>query len=111
MNSYDLTFPRFLLYLAVMVGITYLLRLVPLLFFRKKIKNRYIRSVLYYIPYTVLTVMTVPAIFYSAPHLITTVIATAVAVLLAFFRRSLITVAAGAAISVFTIELIFMLIA
>ncbi len=110
MSSYNLTFPEFLLYLAVMAGITYLLRLVPLLFFSKKIKNRFIRSVLYYIPYTVLTVMTIPAIFYSAPHMITTVIATAVAIILAFCRRSLITVAAGAAASVFVIELIFTLI-
>ena len=102
---------EFFIYLLIMAGSTYLIRAVPFAAIRKKIKSPFINSFLYYIPYTVLTVMTVPAIFYSAPHLITTVIATAVAVLLAFFRRSLITVAAGAAVSVFTIELIFMLIA
>ena len=55
------TFPQFLVYLTIMVGVTYLLRLFPMLFIRKPIKNRFIRSLLYYVPYSVLAVMTVPA--------------------------------------------------
>ena len=51
--------------LAIMAGTTYLLRAVPFALVRKKIQNTFIRSFLHYIPYAVLTAMTVPAIFYA----------------------------------------------
>lgn len=108
MGAYTLTFGKFLIYLSVMVGVTYLLRLIPMLFFRKKITNRFIRSVLYYIPYSVLAVMTVPAIFYVSDHIISGILATAVAIMLAYFGKSLITVAAGSALTVLLIELIYL---
>ena len=54
---------QFILYLLVMFGVTYLIRVMPLLLIRKKIENRFIRSFLAYIPYTVLGAMTFPAIF------------------------------------------------
>ena len=54
-----------LAYIAVMAGVTYLIRMLPLTVFQKKIKNRFIRSFLYYIPYAVLGAMTFPAILYS----------------------------------------------
>ena len=97
---------RFMIYLLVMAGTTYLVRLLPMLFIRRKIKNRFIRSFLYYIPYAVLTVMTVPAIFFSTDHLISAVLGTAVAVLLAYFKRGLVTVAAGAVCTVLITEII-----
>lgn len=97
---------RFFLYLAVMAGVTYLVRMLPLVFFRKKIKSRFVRSFLYYIPYAVLSVMTVPAIFYSTGSLWSAVAGTVVAVALAYFGRSLITVAAGSAVTVLIAELI-----
>ena len=97
---------RFFLYLLVMAGVTYLVRMLPLVFFRKKIKSKFIRSFLYYIPYTVLSVMTFPAIFYSTGSTVSAVIGTAVAILLAFFGRGLLTVAIGSAASVLIIELI-----
>lgn len=50
------------LYIAVMVGVTYLIRVLPLTLIRKPIENRFIRSFLYYVPYVTLTVMTFPAI-------------------------------------------------
>ena len=101
---------RFFLYLSVMAGVTYLVRMLPLVFFRKPIKSRFIRSFLYYIPYAVLAVMTVPAIFYSTSALLSGIIATAVAVILAFWGRSLLTVAAGSALSVLVVELILRLV-
>ena len=52
----------FFLYLLVMAGVTYLIRMLPLVLCRKKIENRFIRSFLYYIPYAVLSAMTIPAI-------------------------------------------------
>jgi branched-subunit amino acid transport protein len=97
---------QFLIYLLVMAGVTYMVRLLPILFIRRKIKNRFIRSFLYYIPYAVLTVMTVPAIFYSTDFAVSAIIGTAVAVVLAYFRRGLVMVAAGAVSAVLITELI-----
>ena len=77
-------FLTFLSYLAVMAGVTYLVRLLPILFIRKKIKSRFIRSFLYYVPYAVLTVMTIPAIFYSTGFMTSAIIGAAVAIALAF---------------------------
>ena len=96
----------FFLYLLVAAGVTYLIRMLPLVFCRKEIKNRYVKSFLYYIPYSVLTAMTFPAIFYSTGSTLSAVIGTAVAVVLAFFKRGLLTVAIGATLSVFATELI-----
>ena len=53
------------IYIFVMAAVTYLIRMIPFTFFRKKIKSRFFRSFLYYIPYAVLSAMTIPAIFYS----------------------------------------------
>lgn len=97
---------RFFLYLIVMAGVTYLVRMIPLVFVRKKIKSRFIRSFLYYIPYTVLAVMTVPAIFYSTGSLVSAIIGTAVALVLAYFGKSLIIVASGSAVAVLIVEVI-----
>lgn len=97
---------RFFLYLFVMAGVTYLVRMIPLVFLRRKIKSRFVRSFLYYIPYAVLSVMTIPGIFYSTGSLPSAIFGTAVAVALAYFGRSLITVAAGSAVTVLIAELI-----
>ena len=102
--------PNFFLYLAVMAGTTYLVRLIPLLLVRRKIENRFIKSFLYYIPYSVLSVMTFPAVIYSTGNITTAVIGTAVACVLAFFGRSLITVAASASVSVFLSEILLALV-
>jgi branched-subunit amino acid transport protein len=96
----------FLLYLLVCAGVTYLVRMIPLVFFRKKITNVYVRSFLYYIPYAVLTVMTVPAIFYSTSSPISAVAGFAIAIVLAFFRRGLLTVAIGGVGAVLITEII-----
>ncbi len=97
---------KFFLYLFVMAGVTYLVRMIPLVFFRKKIESRFVRSFLYYIPYAVLSVMTIPGIFYSTGSLPSAILGAAVAVVLAYFGRSLITVAAGSAVTVLIAELI-----
>jgi len=100
----------FFFYLFVMAAVTYLIRMLPLVFCRKEIKNRYVKSFLYYIPYTVLTAMTFPAIFYSTEYALSAAIGTAVAIILALFKRGLLTVAIGATFSVFVTELIISLI-
>ena len=101
---------RFFLYLLVMAGVTYLVRMLPMVFCRKKIKSRFVRSFLYYVPYTVLAVMTVPGIFYSTGSLASAISGAAVAVLLAILGRSLLTVAAGSALGVLIVEIILKLI-
>lgn len=84
------------LYIAVMAGVTYLIRMIPFTLFRKKIKSRFIQSVLYYIPYAVLSAMTFPSIFYSTSDKVTAVVGTVVAVVLAYFRLPLTVVALSA---------------
>ena len=100
----------FFAYLLVAAGVTYLIRMLPFVFCRKEITNRYVKSFLYYIPYTVLTAMTFPSIFYSTGSMISATVGTLVAVVLAYFKRGLLTVAIGATLSVFTTELIMSLI-
>jgi len=91
--------------LAVMAGVTYLIRMIPLLLFGKKITNVYVNSFLYYVPYTVLAAMTVPAVFGSTGSAVSAAIGFGVAVILALCKRSLLTVAAGASLAVFIAEL------
>ncbi|MBP3378896.1 MAG: AzlD domain-containing protein [Clostridia bacterium] len=89
------------LYIAVMAGVTYLVRMIPFTLFTKKIDSVYIRSFLYYIPYTVLSAMTFPAIFYSTGNTVTAIVGTAVALVLAYVKQPLIVVALAAAASSF----------
>ncbi|MBR3936201.1 MAG: AzlD domain-containing protein [Oscillospiraceae bacterium] len=96
-----------IIYIAVMAGVTYLIRMIPFTLFRKKIKSPFFRSFLYYIPYAVLSAMTIPAIFYSTGDLTTSLIGTAVAVALAYFNCPLIIVALAAAASAFISGFIF----
>lgn len=85
-----------IIYIAVMAGVTYLIRMIPFTFFRRKIKSRFFRSFLYYIPYAVLSAMTIPAIFYCTGNVITAAAGTIVAVILAYFDLPLIVVALAA---------------
>ena len=88
-----------IIYIAVMAGVTYLIRMIPFAAFRKQIKSRFIKSILYYLPYAVLTAMTVPAIFYSTGNIKSAVVGTVVAVVVAFFEKPLLIVALAAAAS------------
>ncbi len=85
-----------MIYIAVMAGVTYLIRMIPFAAFRKQIKSEFFRSFLYYVPYAVLTAMTVPAIFYSTGSILTAAVGTAVAVILAYLDMPLIAVALAA---------------
>ncbi len=98
--------PDFFIYLLIMAGVTYLVRMLPLVLCRRKIKNRFIKSFLYYIPYAVLTVMTVPGILYSTGHIVSAVLGSAVALILSYKKRSLIIVASLAALAVLLTELV-----
>lgn len=92
--------------IAVMAGVTYLIRMVPMVFFRKKINNVWLQSFLYYVPYAVLTAMTFPAVFSSTGSVAGSVVGCVVALVLAFFERSLLFVAVGAAVSAFIVQIL-----
>lgn len=84
------------LYIGAMALVTYLVRVVPFTVFRKKIKSRFLKSFLYYIPYAILSAMTIPAIFYSTGNMTTAAVGTVIAVVLAYFDLPLIAVALAA---------------
>ena len=94
------------IYIITMALITYIIRAVPLTVFTKKIKNKYVLSFLYYVPYTCLTVMTIPAIFSSTNSIISASLGFLVAVILGFFKKGLVTVAVSATATVFVVELL-----
>ena len=93
------------LYILIMAGVTYLIRMLPLTLIRKEIKNKTIRSFLYYVPYVTLSVMTFPAILTATGSVISAAIGFAVAIVFAYRRGSLIQVACMACIAVFIAEL------
>lgn len=103
------TIPMLLLYTFVMAAVTYLIRMLPFVVFRKPIKNRFIKSFLYYVPYAVLGAMTFPAILYSTSNLVSAAVGLAVSVVLAWFGRGLLTVAVSACIAVYLTEWVMVL--
>jgi len=103
-----MTFDAFLPYLLVMALVTYLVRAVPLVLVRRKIRNRYVLSFLYYMPYAVLSVMTVPAVFYATGNLLSAAAGTAAALVTALKKQSLLTVALSASAGVLLAELLLM---
>ncbi len=92
-------------YIAAMAITTYLIRMIPFTFFTKKIRSRFIKSFLYYIPYAVLSAMTIPAIFFSTGSLVTAIAGTVIALILAFFGLPLIVVALSSSAAVFITSL------
>lgn len=91
-------------YIFVMAGVTYLIRMLPLTLIQKKITNVYLKSFLYYIPYACLTAMTFPAILYATESVISAMAGFFAAILLAFRKKSLVTVALFSCTVVFVTE-------
>lgn len=98
------------IYIVVMAGVTYLIRMLPFTVFRKKIQSKFIQDFLYYIPYAVLSAMTIPAVFYATDDMLSAAIATAVAVVLAWKGLPLIVVALAASGTAFVTLLLEQLI-
>jgi branched-subunit amino acid transport protein len=95
----------YFIYLAIMVISTYLIRAIPFALVKEKIENTFIKSFLSYIPYAVLTAMTIPAIFYAPNSVIAATAGLFVAILLSLKKASLMTVAFVASLTVFVCEL------
>lgn len=97
---------KFFIYLAVMAGVTYLVRMIPLVAIKEKITNTFILSFLHYIPYTILSAMTVPGVFYATGSMLSAGVGFTVAIIAALFNRSLVQVAALSCAGVLITELI-----
>ena len=96
----------FFLYLLIMAGSTYLIRAIPFAAIRKKIKNTFIRSFLYYIPYTVLSAMTFPAALFATGNIFAAATGLAVAIIFAIKGKGLTVVAVAATITVLLTEIV-----
>lgn len=93
-------------YIAVMAAVTYIIRLLPLTLIRKEIKSKFIRSFLYYVPYVTLSVMVFPAILAATSSRLASAVGFVTALILAYNRKSLITVALCSGAAVFLVELL-----
>ena len=83
------------IYLSIFTAfiVSYLIRVLPLTLIRKPIKNRFIKSFLFYVPYITLAVMTFPAIVEATQSPIAGIIALAVGIALSYFGAGLFPVA------------------
>ena len=93
-----------------MAGVTYIIRMIPMVFFKGEIKSRFIKSFLYYVPYAVLTAMTFPSVFFVTGNVYSSLIGTCVAFIGASSKKSLVVVAIMSIISILAFELITILI-
>ncbi len=91
----------------LMALVTYLPRMLPVAIFRKKIKSRFIQSFLHYVPFAVLSALTIPDIFNSTGNYATAICGTLVAIVLAYFEKNLVMVASGAILIVFLAGFVF----
>lgn len=94
------------LYLAVMAGVTFTIRVLPLTLIRRQITNRFLRSFLYYVPYVTLAVMTFPAILDATQTPVAGALALAAGIALAWHGASLFKVSASCCVVVFLVELL-----
>lgn len=93
------------IYIFVMAGVTYLIRLLPLTLIRKEIQNNYIKSFLYYVPYVTLSVMTFPAILEATANIWSALAGFIIALIMAYKKKNLITVSLFSCVMVFIVEL------
>lgn len=99
----------FILALLVTAGITYLIRVLPILFVRKRIKNEFLKSFLYYVPHVVLSVLAFPAIFTATGNLTSGVVAAVVCIVMAYMRKGLLTCMLGSVAAALLAEIVLML--
>ena len=94
------------LYILVMFGVSYLIRVLPVTLIRKEIKNQFLKSFLYYVPYVTLAVMTFPAIVHATQSPVSGIAALVVGLITAWCNFGLFKVAASCCITVLLMELI-----
>lgn len=91
----------------IMASITYLLRVLPITLIRKKVKSPYINAFLNYVPFAILGALTIPDVLYSTQDIVSAVLGTIVAFVVAYMGRGLLTVAVSAIVTVLLYGLIF----
>lgn len=97
--------PNIYVYILVMAGVTYLIRMLPLVLFKKEITSSFVKSFLYYVPYACLAAMTFPAILTAtAGGILSGVVGLVVALIVAYKEKSLLTVALFACAAVLIAE-------
>ena len=94
-------------YLFILVTgiVSYLIRVLPLTLIRKQIRNRFLRSFLYYVPYVTLAVMTFPSILTATGSPYSALLSFAAAMVLGWCGKGLLPVACAACLTVFLSEL------
>lgn len=92
-------------YLAIMALVSFAIRVIPLTLLRRQIRNRFIQSFLYYVPYVTLSVMTFPAIVTATQSPISGAAALAVGVIAAWLGAGLFPVAVLCCLTVYLLEL------
>ena len=102
--------PLFFLYLAVMAGVTYLIRMLPFTFFKRRIQSRFIRSFLYYVPYVVLSALSFPAIFVATDSFLAGFLAAFICGFLAYKGKSLIVCMLGSVVTVVVVDALLLLV-
>lgn len=93
------------LYIAIMAGVTYAIRVLPLTLIRKPIKNKFIKSFLHYVPYVTLAVMTFPAIMNATQSPIAGAAALVLGIIAAWMGVGLFPVSVLCCVVVFVLEL------
>lgn len=94
------------IYILVMALVTYLIRALPLTLIRKEIRNPFLKSFIYYVPYVTLAAMTFPAILSSTGDRASSAAGFAAAVILAYYKRSLMVVASGAVLASLVVKML-----
>ena len=92
------------IYITVMALVTYLIRVLPLTLIRKQIKNKYLKSFLYYVPYVTLAVMTFPAILLATQSIYSGLLALTVGIVVAWFGFDLFKTAVSCCLIVLILE-------
>ena len=94
------------IYLSIFTAffVSYLIRVLPLTLIRKPIKNRFVKSFLYYVPYITLAVMTFPAIIDATQSPLAGLIALIIGIVLSYFGLGLFPVACACCVVVFIAE-------
>ena len=100
----------FWIYLLILAGSTYLIRAIPFAALRKKITNRYVKSFLYYIPYAVLSAMTLPAALFATGNVISGAVGLLVGGIFAYKGKGLTLVAVLSCAAAFLTECVLLLI-
>ena len=93
------------IYIGIMAAVTYAIRVLPLTLIRRKIKNTFLKSFLFYVPYVTLSVMTFPAIIEATQSPVAGAAALIIGIILAFFGANLFIVAAACCTTVLLLEL------